>query len=1171
MSNVWKRYLFANPVTYTVRPDNTDEEHYPEHTHTLNELFSGINSNTTLQFLPGKYCMLKSFTIKNISNIYLKGNETIIHCGPFVGIALINITRLTVKHITFVNCGKDYSQHSAAQTHQQIENYPFNSQWSIAIFIYNCHFVNISNITIQLNAGTHGIMGLNMRETSSLSDITIIVKPGNKSVLTKGGIFYHYSSAKASDGNITINIDNFQYVVVDQDVSNSLVLEIMLLQESHNANISIQNTKFINMRNSTALYYYAGSYNSTGRNTLLLNNIHVQNNSLATSHKRALFYIVLQGAGFIFKIYRPHGSYRHYIHVHNSHIEANSNMDTIVYIQLKETLLTMANISVYNCTVFNNTNSELLMTESEVENLWQLTHYVTLSYTNISHNNNIMGRVHLMSFENGKVKFEDGVIIQGNNYYESIIKLYLSVLWFHGHVIISKNVAYRLFKTLENSYFVLEENVKVEILNNTFHNVIKIADWEKDLLSTHPNGKRVCQIQFYSPKGNLDNKFKRDLNYSIVVVNNVFELPEFLYDSELNLTFRRNCNWLADKSFKIIQSTSVFRKFLHMNNSANVSVTNNAIPSKICQCSSSQVNDCDKRLLGSVFPGQTLKAMLTIPSMAVDSALKLVTLNNIAEDMCIIDSSSELYQQQNNLTCSQYSYTIKHHNPSIGKCKLYLSTQQHDTETFYIRLKPCPLGFVLKDKMCSCDPLLQSRFPGVQSCDLSTGRILRPGRSWITVVTNDSTNYTYRVTLHCPFDYCLPHSSSLDLNYPDSQCQFDRTGFLCGQCKEGLSAVFGSSQCKKCSNFYLFLIIPGILTAILLVTMLFIFNLTVTNGAVNTFIFYTDIISINNELYFHSQSAFTVLPSIFEFCFYQGMTGYVKIWIYLSYPAVLGIIAFTIVIGSRYSPIVQRLTAQKALAVLATLFVLTYTGVIQAVSTVLYSYTPITDLPSNHTTIVWSVDASAHMHSEHIVLYIVSTVFIIVIMTFSGVLLFARPLLRFRVISTFKPLLDIYFCPYKDRAYFWVGLQLVIRWLIFNSTMLDQNTTLMTCCILIGLLLCLQGIMQPFKNQYLNIQESLILFNILAVNVVTIYDQKRSGIGVKAAKVLISAVLLYFTILLFIHCIMQLCGKSVNQQRRLLTARYTAWKRRTTHRKSTPNLIYGWPEEYCSRCDVQLS
>ena len=60
----------------------------------------------------------------------------------------------------------------------------------------------------------------------------------------------------------------------------------------------------------------------------------------------------------------------------------------------------------------------------------------------------------------------------------------------------------------------------------------------------------------------------------------------------------------------------------------------------------------------------------------------------------------------------------------------------------------------------------------------------------------------YKVSSNCPFDYCLLHPSYLNLSTLDLQCRFNRSGVLCGQCQHGLSAVFGSSRCKHCSNMY---------------------------------------------------------------------------------------------------------------------------------------------------------------------------------------------------------------------------------------------------------------------------------------------------------------------------------------------------------------------------------
>ena len=61
---------------------------------------------------------------------------------------------------------------------------------------------------------------------------------------------------------------------------------------------------------------------------------------------------------------------------------------------------------------------------------------------------------------------------------------------------------------------------------------------------------------------------------------------------------------------------------------------------------------------------------------------------------------------------------------------------------------------------------------------------------------------------------------------------------------------------------------------------------------------------------------------------------------------------------SRYSPKVQRLTAHRSLQVLATLFLLCYTKLLLAISQVLFAFSLIVHLPSQHTKIVWSPDAS---------------------------------------------------------------------------------------------------------------------------------------------------------------------------------------------------------------------
>ena len=115
-------------------------------------------------------------------------------------------------------------------------------------------------------------------------------------------------------------------------------------------------------------------------------------------------------------------------------------------------------------------------------------------------------------------------------------------------------------------------------------------------------------------------------------------------------------------------------------------------------------------------------------------------------------------------------------------------------------------------------------------------------------------------------------------------------------------------------------------------------------------------------------------------CFYNGMDDYTKMYLQLAFPVYLIIIVTLLIIGSRYSTKVPRLTARRALVVLATLFLLSYTKILRTVSYVLFFYSTITELPSNKTTIVWSVDANVPLFgAKFIVLFTVCLILLIII------------------------------------------------------------------------------------------------------------------------------------------------------------------------------------------------
>ena len=70
---------------------------------------------------------------------------------------------------------------------------------------------------------------------------------------------------------------------------------------------------------------------------------------------------------------------------------------------------------------------------------------------------------------------------------------------------------------------------------------------------------------------------------------------------------------------------------------------------------------------------------------------------------------------------------------------------------------------------------------------------------------------------------------------------------------------------------------------------------------------------------------------------------------------------------------------------------------------------------------------------------------------------------RFRFINKFKPLLDAYQGPYQTDFYYWSGLQLIIRVMIFGVSPLDRQTNIGISIIFISMIIGLHGTVQPVK------------------------------------------------------------------------------------------------------------
>ena len=676
----------------------------------------------------------------------------------------------------------------------------------------------------------------------------------------------------------------------------------------------------------------------------------------------------------------------------------------------------------------------------------------------------------LLSLKNTTIIFSGIVVFTNITCRDTIISLEIfSTIIVNGLVKFSNNHVNKLinFKNNHYQFIIMKEPAALKITQNKICTLFSTFAFQ-------PIPYPFCFFQYMNYEGNDESTMLR--SFLISFYYNKYEStnpytnrmifhqnPNPICVTNIPIT---NCQLLPQSAFNNIIPQDINKQFIQYFDNNNSSIETLSInQSTLCICSDNMNYDCHISDLGYLYPGQTLTTSLhSITTQHIKFSTEVVIVKtdlnyNVSHVRpCTVLNINEL-QQFINKPCTKVNYTIAF---SSEWCDIYLKIlydSDRNLNIFNIRKLKCPPGFVEINKICQCDSAITNFV--IVSCNINDQTILRPTNSWISATTHNNS-HAYQISLHCPLHYCLPHSSHLNFSTPDSQCQFNRSGLLCGQCEQGLSSVFGAPYCQQCSNIYILLIIPIALAGLLLVFLIFYLNLTVTDGNINAFILYTNIISINIPVFFPTTNkimpvyTFISLANLdlgIQTCFYNGMDDYAKIWLQLSFPFYLMIIAALIIILSRHYTTIQRLTARRALPVLATLFLLSYTKILQTISSVLFFYTSITYLPSKCTTLVWSADANVPLFGvKFTILFIVCLTLFLILLSFNIILLFTRRLSWLTFINKFKPLLDAYQGPYKDKYYYWTGLQLLLRAIFFGLSSLNRNINLMFGIILLGML-----------------------------------------------------------------------------------------------------------------------
>ena len=227
----------------------------------------------------------------------------------------------------------------------------------------------------------------------------------------------------------------------------------------------------------------------------------------------------------------------------------------------------------------------------------------------------------------------------------------------------------------------------------------------------------------------------------------------------------------------------------------------------------------------SVHPGQLFQVpIVTVGDMCgVVSAPVLATVGR----QCSAKLGNELQYKQttNSKECSSFQYSI-FTNLTSNECVLTLSligsvilNIVNSTIQINVLVVGCPEGFTLNGSYCDCE--LQLKLAGAV-CNITEQSIVRQGTTWRIGVSDNGSNVLVFSPV-CPLDHCKSGKVKLLINQTlideDSQCTANRSGILCGHCKDNFSLALGSNRyLPDCNYNSLTLIVAFVFAGILLVS-----------------------------------------------------------------------------------------------------------------------------------------------------------------------------------------------------------------------------------------------------------------------------------------------------------------------------------------------------------------
>ena len=1011
--------------TYHVNSSSDLEQYLCNTTWSSQHLVFLLNSSVIFTIPSGNFCQVSYDTgrIEIRSDSYTK--SAIIRCNnlqeaiqqPKRGLVFFNAT-VILQQLVFKNCGTYLAtiQNDTITEYLNSSSLYYTTSHAAALVFVHCQ-INISQLNIYYSYG-FAMIGVNLYN-SSISRV-------NMSNSTLSTDLYHYTKHKRRSIGcgallhffdhqlmmyptyVTVNNAHFKnnfdlhkaYSYITEfsnkylNIVNAAGLTVLYTQQTYFASVTINNTEFTSN---------VGSYSSPGGLLVLhynssLNTSTIVNNSLFSDNANGPKSF-LHGAGlklYWIKVTDLSMSQSQLLLIQNTKFYnhtghgRNCSPTGAVYVDVAE-LDETVNIKIHfkNCSFQNNlvqkTGACLFVSVPDnakkfanifivLEDIYARNNAQKLTYQLVS-------TAGIFSFSNIAKVTITGMSIFTNNY-GSVIDAFNSNVHFskYANVTFNNNVGSRgaAIRLLGNGYLYFIGGAVVNFTNNQAQEfggaIYASSGIENSLLL-----KEQCIIQLINITKQKTISFAG--NVAIRAGSSIYAYPLFSCRVKQKLSNNKALLDFYRKHFNFIEDKEVYK--LH-----DISTS----ASKLTFC---YPNGTHRNSIKSIntYPGQKIQIYMTFIDALNRNVYTTVAVNFAKNNVLHRFNEEQVIHEDMNCTSIELVINSNESNTTEGKLIFSLPSFP-DALVVNVILQPCPLGFTWRNEthQCGCSPAFNNKdfnlaYGYKADCYIDYLSMVRPSLYANTWAGYIKMSPQFGVSIQCPLGYCNGNgaffcskqtsiyiSKYKTCKTNESLCLHHREGTLCGSCgrlKEGqkLSVVFGSKECRQCSNWWLCTLVPYAVAGPLLIYLLFAFRLTLTTGTFNGIIFYAqtanvgilDMLSVyngNNGVVRNISIVFLSVLNLglgFPLCFYNCMTELWKAGLSLLFPLYLLTIVVVLIILSRYSLRLSNRIAHSSVQVLVTVVHLSFGRLLGSIINV---FTPAKVFTSEQIYHVWYWDGS---------------------------------------------------------------------------------------------------------------------------------------------------------------------------------------------------------------------